>query len=168
MSLLIAQWPDSDPSPPPAPLTPSPEEGEAEASGDQGRTQPCHFGFPPLSKKKAANTSVVWMGFSEQPRVSVNQGGSHAPHHTHEKKSTLLLAAQEAPVPLSPSLASHCSHSLASLLHHLRILTCAVASAGCFFIVVAPSQLAPSHLSGLSSERPSLRVHLKYAPVCVP
>lgn len=97
MSLLIAQWPDSDPSPPPAPLTPSPEEGEAEASGDQGRTQPCCFCFL-HSSKKAANASVAWAGFSEQPMVSVNQGGSHAPHQLR-KKSTLLLATQEALIP---------------------------------------------------------------------
>lgn len=148
MSLFIAQWPDSDPSPPPAPLTPSPEEGEAEASGDQGRTQPCCFCFL-HSSKKAANASMAWAGFSEQPMVSVNQGGSHAPHQLR-KKSTLLLATQEALIPLPPPWPL-IPASPAAFLYHLQISACTVASADCFCIVVAPSQLAPSHLSGLSS-----------------
>lgn len=165
MSLLIAQWPDRDPSPPPAPLTPSPEEGEAEASGDQGRTQPCYFFFF-HSSKKAANASVARAGFSEQPMASVNQGGSHDPHHTHEKKSTLLRATQEALIPLPPPWPL-ISASLASLLYHLQISARPVASADCFCVIVAPSQLAPSHLSVLSSERPSLKAYLKYVPACV-
>ena len=118
----------------------------------QAEPSPDVFTFS-LHQRQFPPHSVARAGLLEQLTVFVKWGGSHAPYHIQgEKKSTLFPVARKVPAHPGPSLQPPqlpCCSTPRSLHVLLPLLT-----------LLSPqilSRLAPSHLSGLSSDGPSPR-----------
>ena len=130
----------------------------------QAEPSPDVFTFS-LHQRQFPPRSVAWAGLLEQLTVSVKRGGSHAPYHIQGEKNkpTVFPVAHRVPAHPAPSLQPPqllcCSTSRP--LHALLPLP----------TLLSPqilSRLAPSHLSGLSSDRPSPRaLSTAYPWMCV-
>jgi len=129
----------------------------------QAEPSPDVFTFS-LHQRQFPPRSVARAGLLEQLTVFVKQGGSHAPYHIQGgKKSTLFPVARGVLAHPGPSLqppqllCRSTSRSLHALLPLPTLLSPQVLS-----------RLAPSHLSGLSSDRPSPRaLSTAYPPLDV-
>lgn len=128
----------------------------------RAETSPDVFTFY-SSRKTAATRSGPGQGFWERTMVFVNCGGSHGPHLTSEK----LHPPPGGPRTPRPPSWPLTPATLASLLFYLQIFTRAAASAQLLSLQIL-SWVAPSHLSGLSSERSALRDRSEVCPCACP